>query len=137
ETHLEYTNLTSGGRDLRLAAPFDDGPLAALMPDGSGVVVVERRAAHAPGDATFTVRLIGPDGDTRFARTVPYRALALPEAVVAREVERLHSGLPEPRPSAGEVRGALEAADFLPRTLAPVSRLAPTQDGRIWIGREE
>ncbi len=129
-----------GGETFWSRCPFVDFPLAELMTDGSGVVIVDRRAAPSTDAAEFHVTLIGPAGDTTFSRSFPYRPVAMPAVAVQRAAERgraLHAQGSRTPPSTSEIERALRRADCIPMTLPPVSGLVTTQDGSIWLKRED
>lgn len=124
------------GVTLYFPTPFEDSPLAALMRDGSGVVVVNRAVAARKSDATFGVTLVSPAGDTVFSRTFAYEPRPVPDEVVRRTAEGL---APARRngPDAAAIEASLRANDLVPPTLPPVTGLTVGQDGSIWLRREE
>jgi hypothetical protein len=124
------------GVTLYFPTPFQDSPLAALMRDGSGVVVVDRGVATRGRDATFGVTLVSPAGDTVFSRAFAYEPRPVPDEVVRRTAEGL---APARRngPDAAAIAASLRANDLIPRTLPPVTALTVGQDGSIWLRREE
>jgi hypothetical protein len=124
------------GVTLYFPTPFEDAPLAALMRDGSGVVVVDRPVATRKRDATFGVTLVSPAGDTVFSRTFAYEPRPVPDEVVRRTAEGL---APARRngPDPAAIEASLRANDLVPSTLPPVTGLTVGQDGSIWLRREE
>lgn len=107
---------------------FGDETVWAPVPDGSGVVLVDRRVATAPGPATYRVTRLDLTGDTAFAVEIPYE----PRPVSRRRVDSLVTLYTRGGRSASEVRDVLFLPDFLP----PVSDLVVATDGLVWVGRE-
>lgn len=128
---------------LRVPVPFDDAPLLDLMADGSGVVVVHRRAEAVPteSEATFRVARVGLDRDTLWSTAVQYEPRPMADEEVDRGIAEAMAGAgrDDPPDSAAVrlVREALAEVEAIPATWPPVSRLATGGDGSIWIGREE
>ena len=140
--HFKSTGVTSAGTTFRFACPdFTRGPLHNLMINGTGVVVVEQvNDDQAP--TAFRVRLIGPRGDTVFDEAVPYAPVAVSEPAVQRAVKQIrdasrHSVHTVDVPAAPEIERAMRAADCIPANLPPVSQVVTTQDGSIWLRRED
>ncbi|MCI0434466.1 MAG: 6-bladed beta-propeller [Gemmatimonadetes bacterium] len=117
---------------------FIDTPLDVMRKDGSGLVVIERRAASHARPSSF--RMIGVDvsGDTVWTRDHAYRPIPVPAAVVAEtiaqniETERRRGDPPGPR----EFERALRNADLVPAMLPPVTEAVGASDGTLWLRRE-
>ncbi|MBL8997924.1 MAG: hypothetical protein KJZ74_06325 [Gemmatimonadales bacterium] len=136
-----YMVISTGRGTAQAAQPFSDGPLWGMIPDGSGVVVVDRRTATRPGAATYRVTRINVAGDTAFSREFPYTAAPVPpavlEGVVSDWVERIARSAPAGGTSIRPDRDAIKRAINLPTTMAAVSAVAIGDDGTIWVRREE
>jgi hypothetical protein len=131
---LDETLLQGRDRVARpLQQPFSDAPLFAAIPDGSGVIVVDRPAATAPGVAHYRVVRYSVDGETVFSIQHPYAAQPIPREVVdsvrSELVARQARGF-------GGLAGAEEvvaAALVAPGYVAPVSEILVGRDGSIWL----
>ena len=131
--------LPHGGEVFRVSVPFSDEPLFTLMPDGSGVVVVDRLSAPDTRESAFTVTLIGPGRDTVYSRSFSYRPLVLADADVRLALERAPLSPvdhPDPPPVAA-IEEALRSVGLVPATRTPVSHVSAGQDGSVWLRREE
>jgi hypothetical protein len=60
--------MARGGAEFFFPARFFDFPLLKLIPDGSGVVEVDRHAAEGPAASKFRVSATRRTGDTIFSR---------------------------------------------------------------------
>jgi hypothetical protein len=107
---------------------FGDVTLWAVVPDGSGVVLVDRRVATGPGPATYRVTRVDLSGDTAFTVDVPYE----PRAVSPRRVDSIVTLYSGGGRSSSEIRDVLFLPDFVP----PVSDVVVAPDGHVWVGRE-
>jgi hypothetical protein len=118
--------------------PFVDIPLVQVLADGSGLAIVERRAASERNAASFRVTRVAASGDTAFSRTVSYQPVAVSDAILAAQIEAIRHAMQRrgPRPGARDVESALHEAGAIPSTLPPVAGLATGQDGTIWLRRE-
>lgn len=137
----EFTSVRVEVEGTVVAVPCltDDNPLAALSPDGRGVVTVDRRVVPGPEPATIGVALVSPAGDTAYAQSVPYQPIPLPDEVLQNHIEGYREArlsAERPAPSAAQVESVLREAECLPATHVPVTELAVTQDGWIWLRRE-
>jgi len=132
------TLLNFEGRPLGMAVPVNDGALVAIARDGGGAVVAERTLPPGPEPA-WLLRRIATGGDTAFARSIPYTPVPLPDAYVTRLAEERAAAYSRGAPglTGAQIEGAWRDADFVPETLPPVTELVATQDGRIWVRREE
>ena len=134
--------IVSGGQEFVSRSPFEDPPLVQAMADGSGLAVVERRAATSRGPARFRVTRIGIDGDTLWAREYPYTPVRTPGAVVDAGVEQIVERLSRGRgvrtpPRPAEIERALRSGGHVPEGLPPVTATASGDDGTLWLRREE
>lgn len=139
EHHGFVLHLPHTGDTLRVPLPFEDHPLFAVMPDGSGVVVVERPVSRDTA-AAYTAALVEPGRDTVWAHSFTYRPRAMDDQSVRRLVEgSLAPLMAEGADSAvvSEAVEALRAVNRVPASWSPVSRVVGAQDGMVWIGREE
>jgi len=137
---IEFASATVmvDGTEVVLWSPFQELPRFVLMPDGSGLVVVDDESGTAP--PRFRVTLIDPAGDTAWSRTVEYEPLAMVDSAVQAAVADLHEMLqrrPPPHPTTEQIERGLRAEGMIPETVAPVSHVVGGQDGSIWIGRED
>jgi len=124
----------------RVIAPqyLRDGSLWSIAPDGSWIVLVNRRSAVQPEGTTFEVIKIDPAGDTLFAGRYPYRALETPAASLDSAVT-LYEGIAERHGtfgSAAEAHDSIRAAAYLPRYRTPITRVVAGRDGTVWLRRE-
>lgn len=132
--------ISRGGQTFSVSSPFPQGPFVEILPDGSGVVIVDWPAGTVgeEGSSTFAVLVIDLNGDTLAAVRHPYVPLEMTSDVLASELARVsvfprnHSDAP----SVLEIERALRAARGIPSHRPPVSGLAVGQDGTIWIRRE-
>jgi hypothetical protein len=128
----------SGGERFYAPRPFRQDPLYQLMPDGSGLVVVDRPTATSETrQAEYRVTKISPTGDTLFARAytyapVPLTSTNLSQALSA--VELRFANRPDP-PSRREIEQSLRSQNLVPDNMAPITHLAAGFDGSIWLGR--
>lgn len=134
--------IVSGGQEFAARPPFEDAPLVQVMADGSGLALVDRRAASSRSSARFRVTRIGIDGDTLWARDYPYTPVHPPDAVVDVAVEQIverlsrgRGGRTPPRPA--EIERALRSGGHVPDGLPPVTAVASGDDGTLWLRREE
>lgn len=144
EQHMAANVVVSrGGGEFFFAAHLFDSPLLKLMPDGSGVVVVDRRAAADRATTTFRVSAIRGARDTIFSREFAYEPVPSTHEVVRSALERTPiyqdprsraSGSP---PGVPEREAALRDAGLVPSMLPPVTYVAVGQDSSIWLRREE
>jgi hypothetical protein len=125
------------GQPFVVRAPFDDNPLHALMPDGRGVVVVDRRVAAA-SEGSFQVTLLGPARDTVFTRSFSYVPVRSTQEMLEREVDGGTSAwrARQTLPSVAAIASALRNEGAVHETLPPVTALVAAQDGTIWLRRE-
>jgi hypothetical protein len=130
--------INSRGNRLGVPRPFSDAPIYELLADGTGILIVRRRAASATGPAMFQVVKIGLKGDTVFARNFQYEPMPLREPIIAHVIGEIHDRLarrPNP-PARAEIREALRDGGHIPRMSVPVTDAASGLDGSIWLRRE-
>jgi hypothetical protein len=116
--------------------PIPDNELYAYGPDGSWIVVVDRRAQGAPETGSVPVRAIGFSGDTLWTRDLPYEPLPL----LTEEIDTLNARRERYRTllteTAGWAPGAAEERTRLltqPGHRPPIDRVLIGQDDRIWL----
>jgi hypothetical protein len=135
--------LARGGAEFFFQARFFDSPLLKLIPDGSGVVVVDRRAAEGRETSTFRVSATRRVGDTIFSREFTYLPVPTTREVVRSVLERTPiyqnpgSSASASPPGVPEREDALRGGDLVPSMLPPVTYLTVGQDSSIWLRREE
>jgi hypothetical protein len=136
ETPNAVVNVRGGRVGIR--RPFADGPLHAFLADGSGVVVVHRRAPADRRAADFEVVKIGLTGDTLFIRRFPYIPKGTTDQIVDLAIDEIEQRFVSQRnaPSESEIRAALEGGGHIPGLLPPVTEVASGVDGSIWLKRE-
>lgn len=140
ESSYTRVRVGTGDAEMNTPCPLADNPLAELMPDGSGVVLVDRRAASTTDPASFRLTLFSPTGDTTWSRAVPYDPAPLPLAELRSRAEEIReTRLQNDRlaPTVAEFMDGYREAECIPATWMPVTALTVTQDGRIWLRREE
>lgn len=126
-----------GGRAMIGIHPHRITPLVEALPDGAGLVVVERPLAERPDSASFDVTVVRPDGTVAQAWSVPYaptdgqgwRDAFIEEA----ERQMTEMGGEADRAVLAAVRDALPDRAYYP----PVSDLVVGSDGTLWLRREE
>jgi hypothetical protein len=119
--------------------PLADQPLWAIEPGGTGIWIVNRRAADRAGRGTFQAIRLSATGDTLVSWTIDY----LPLAVTAADRQRLMtewvdraSEVPGLFENRREAARAVEQALYLPSFHPPVSALAVNRNGELWLRRE-
>ncbi|MGD2153530.1 MAG: 6-bladed beta-propeller [Gemmatimonadales bacterium] len=110
---------------------FSDAPLVDLAPDGSELVVVDRRVDAR--DPTYTVTALSPAGDTILHRGYRYSPVPFDqeaqESWIAEFVERRRRlGLLTPT-----LERALRRAVYVPEHTVPVTALVAGRDGTTWL----
>ena len=129
-------DLESGGSIIG-AHPVRESPLVAVYPDGSGLVVVERAAAHAQTEASFQIKVFSTDGSLETDLSIPYEPVSstgwLDRHLRERETDMMERSGSVNRDIIAALRGALVDRPFYP----PVTRLGAGVDGSIWVRREE
>ncbi len=109
-----------------------------IAPDGSSIVLVNRRSAVQEVGATFEVIKLSPAGDTLFAHEYDYRALGTPAESLDSAVT-LYEGIAERLGAFGnatEARDSIRAAAYLPKYRTPITRIVAGRDGTVWLRRE-
>lgn len=130
--------LTKLGTVFRIPAPFHNHPLSEMMPDGSGVVIVDRAAAPDLDQSSFRVTSLGSSGDTLFSKLFRFTPVPMSNDEVRRAIESV-SVSPQDQenpPSRSEIERALRRQGLIPAALMPVTGFAVGQDGKIWLRRE-
>jgi hypothetical protein len=129
---------TPAGSSIMLAfQPFDDSTLLQAAPDGSTVVLVERRAPERSGEGRFQVVKFRSDGGVVYRRWVAFSALPVTEETLQARLELPEGPLAERFPSPATALRALREAIFVPRFHPPVTDLAVGRDGTAWVRRED
>lgn len=128
-----------GGRMVSSYQPLSDTPLSAPLPDGSGLVVLQR---PAPGDGTrhsFRATIFDVRGDSVAGWSVSFSPRPVTDDQrsnyiqnAARRIGRHPGGGPAPAPA----RDLAEEALYLPAYHPPVSKMFVGTDGTIWLRRE-
>lgn len=123
-------------------SPFANYPLHQLVPDGSGLIIVDRDDPVTFEEATFRVLFLDATGDTVYQRSVPFEPVPVSETSMQSALRQTPSNRRGGSPTdtrvltASEMKRALEDADLIPETLTPVTGLSVGQDGSIWLRRE-
>lgn len=135
ETNETTIRMRSGRTGFAMNNPFLHAPLSGIMPDGSGVTVVERNPAPDSRASSFRVFLLSPAADTVFATSIPYDPVPLTVEHVHSAIERASRGRPAQIvvPPLAEREAALRGHAMIPATHVPVNALATAQDGSIWL----
>ncbi len=142
ELYRREFNMARDGRHFRIRVPFQRETLTAVMPGGSGVIVVREDDAAGP---SVVVTRIGASADTVFSRTYSYTPAPLTDEMFRRALSETEVVEPLAM-SVGERDGAPQSADFegpvrrsgvLPETLPAVTSLVVGQEESIWLRREE
>lgn len=137
ETRAVSVGVTKNGKDYFYPWPFKSLPSAGILPDGSGVVVVEEGGAD--NTSGYRVVKLGPAGDTVFARTFVTVPEDMPETHRDQEFERiaeLYLRDDPDAPSPAEVRRAFIEVGFDVEAASAATELALGHDGSIWVRRE-
>jgi hypothetical protein len=127
-----------GGGGVFTSQPFSDEVLLQGVPDGSGLLIVERPVAGDPGTAAFTLTRVGVRGDTLFSRTYPYAPMPIPrervDSVIEAQAASFHEFLGEQRGIAmREWRRLVRDALYAPSHYPPVASMVPGRDGSVWL----
>ena len=127
-------SLPGGGFTVGLH-PLPQSPLVSVLPDGRGLLVVERGQSDRPDSASFGIEVVRPDGgSTRF--DVPYVPVPaqgwLDDFSRRMEEEMLRSGAVN-REFIEILRESVQPRIHYP----PVSAAVGGLDGSVWIRREE
>jgi hypothetical protein len=115
--------------------PLSDHDLFDVFPEGSGLVLVERRAAERSDFGHIRVTKLAITGDTVFSRAYAYRPIPVGEglidSLVSIQVAARPHGMSAVRYAAA-VRGAL----YIPKYRPPVKKVLTGRDHTIWLERE-
>jgi hypothetical protein len=118
--------------------PFGDAAEARVTSDGSGMVVLDRRAAELSGPAEFRVTRVDLAGDTLWSRAYGYEPVPLPRIEVESSIQeiagRLHEFVGERTgTSLSQWLGWVGEAIHAPAHYPPVTRLGAGRDGTVWL----
>lgn len=119
-------------------APFSDAQLMSLMPDGGGVVLVDR-ARSGTGPSQFRVTRLDAAGDTVFSRAIPYNPISEDQErtrVIAAEIAVSRPTFVNP-PNADQLLSGIRDLGVVPEQQVPITALHVGQDGSIWLRRED
>jgi hypothetical protein len=130
-----------GGGGVFTRQPFGDEVLLEGLPDGSGLLMLERPAATDLGAAEFTLTRVGLGGDTVFSRAYPYAPIPIPrervDSVIEAQADQFNEWLGEQRNVAiGEWRRLVRDALYVPPHYPPVGIMVAGRDGSIWLSPE-
>jgi len=116
--------------------PFSDHTLLDPLPDGSGVVLVERSQRPGSEESGALVSKISPSGDTISAWRFPYPnnplSDGLGEQLIGRELSDALNHLKD----LGQDFSVEALAEHLPRFVPPITDVAATIEGGVWLRRE-
>ncbi|MES2306918.1 MAG: hypothetical protein V4558_15550 [Gemmatimonadota bacterium] len=119
-------------RGRKTSVPFCSNARVAYSPDGGLVAVAEvDKADQARSSASFTLRVLGPRGDTLSTRRHRMATELLPAKLFEAAVSKLTDPSRVPPDIASEIRGRLSKPTFYPA----LSSLFIGRDGTIWAGR--
>jgi hypothetical protein len=140
EAELEVPNVVfySGGRRVGVKRPFSDAPIYEVLADGSGVVIVRRRAASTTRSEVFVVTKVGLAGDTVFERRFSYEPKAVSSELARAVAKGIRDDLGrrgEP-PAESAILQGLRDGDHIPKMLPPVTAVGSGADGSIWLARK-
>jgi hypothetical protein len=135
ETRADWVFLSYAGERYGVSVPYQQQQHVALIPDGSGVVVVSQTAAARNG-ATFDIAIVGKSGDTINKKRLNYT----PIQVAKTAMEDINSEARVVPPSrdvlnSGAALAAWRRHRALPRVLPPVLELQVGMDGSVWLRR--
>lgn len=121
--------------------PFSDAPLLSVDPRGERIAVVLRGVSSTGSPPTYSVRIVDTGGKVLAAFEQPFEPIPFPQELRDSVVEAWTASALESR-GAGfrthrEARGAVEEELFLPSILPPVTGVRLSDDGSIWVRREE
>lgn len=118
--------------------PWADEQLWMNSADGRSLLIVERRAAGRPTDASFRIMRIDLTGDTVVDRTVPYEPVLLDRTAHHAAIRALAERVAKSRSvPVVEAERVLQRGLPVPPHLPPVTQLVPGSDGTIWLRREQ
>jgi hypothetical protein len=113
---------------------IDDFALVRTVPDGSGVIVVDRTAPARPGPATFSVTSFRPDGSVAWKRQFPYTAFAVGPDAAEPAIERAARDHAKVAGSEAKAIAIIrKAIGTLPKTISAVDVVLVGGDGTIWL----
>lgn len=121
--------------------PFADAPLWRGVPDGSRVVVTDRRVAPDGGTPSFHVTWIGSTGDTVARTTFPYEPVPLDDPRIRQASSEVAESWAAFLREVGdpvvpdELRDRIEEALYVPPHMPPVTDLVVASDGSAWLRR--
>lgn len=133
----DFGSADVSGRPAVVLHPHTQSPLVRVFPDGSGLLVVERRVPGSGVGATFRVMKLNPNGEADEDWTVAYSPVP---AVGWRERFREEMAQRMQDRSGAVDRAFLSALEEalvdLP-SLPPVTEAVAGVDGSIWLRRED
>lgn len=133
---FRYLVQTERGVTVSTYQPLDDSPLVQTAPNGASVVVVERSAATHPDDSQFRVTKLLPTMDTVFSRQVDYVPVRVPASVLDSVLNRAVESIRRLYGNLRDARSGARAALYLPKFYPPVTSIAVSSEGTVWLRRE-
>lgn len=131
-SHSMFSVLFDGGMQFGQQR-FADGALVIGVPSLSHLYVVRREAATNEGSGYVRVLALSATGDTLWARELPYAPRKLEKASADSFSNQMQTSLQRSGASVEAIRRALCIPQFRP----PVSQGFASEDGMLWIRREE
>lgn len=124
------------GRPLPVGSPLSDDAFAIFSADGSRLVSIDRTLPEDGGTSTFGVAVSDGWGDTIYSRRYEYEPREVDDEAIDQIVEqgaaRIQGAFQSPEDAETFVRSAM----FLPSYYPPVTNAVFTDEGRLWIQRE-
>lgn len=123
---------------IMLNQPFAGGPLPTISPDGLRVAVAGAGKTTGGNGATFRVSVLGSIRDTIWSNSYAYEPTPIAPSMVDSTVSAMAGGLnreafPDLAEAEGQIRQGLSVPDHLP----PVSGAVFSDDGSLWLRRED
>jgi hypothetical protein len=130
ETRHPSIAVEYGTGTMFIVQPFEDRTLVSIAPDGTGILFVDRFAAHAASRDRISLTFVGPTADTLWTDTIGYDPMETPGLLTAAAIDRVERAVTGS--AALEARRQLYLPEFLP----PVTDAVIAGDGTIWLRRE-
>jgi hypothetical protein len=124
------------------AQPFSDAAIGQQGPDGV-FTVLDRRVADDPTESTFRLTRIDAAGDTIARTEVPYVPVPLDPAQADSAAEAQAASMAtfmrrfQPDLSEAALAADIREALYVPAHLPWIRSLFSTQDGEVWVQRQD
>lgn len=132
---VEITSGLAGDARLQVSNPIRESDLWRFAPDGSSVVIVDRKSWTGAGSAEFGVVRVDAEGDTLFQRRIAYEPRAVPDDYYEDEIDLPvdHPVVVDRRELGDALRDFFEQVRYFP----PVTRVRVGSEGNTWLAGVE